>query len=133
MWPNVVAHAPDHEPVAAAPQIPADEPAPEQAYPDVDEPALGVDHWLQVAREAAEAGRTVEARAALQTAADRFPEAASVHLELARLAEASQDWPEAERCSGVLSPPSIPDPGGPSPTSPTRCASKATWLRRKRW
>jgi tetratricopeptide (TPR) repeat protein len=56
-----------------------------------------VRHWLHVARLAREAGRLDEARALLIAASDRFPQEAWVPHDLAKVAEASQDWPEAER------------------------------------
>jgi tetratricopeptide (TPR) repeat protein len=62
-----------------------------------------VTHWLRTARNEQEAGRTKEARLLLEAAAERFPEAASVPHDLARLAEARRDWPEAERCWRIFS------------------------------
>jgi tetratricopeptide (TPR) repeat protein len=52
---------------------------------------------LRQAREEREAGRVNEARAILESAALRFPEAAPVRHDLARLAEAGRDWVAAER------------------------------------
>jgi tetratricopeptide (TPR) repeat protein len=73
--------------------------------PGSDAPGEPVDHdpendvttWLQRAREKREAGQTTEARDVLETAALRFPEAAAVHQELARMAEAGRDWAAAEQ------------------------------------
>lgn len=64
--------------------------------PDSD-PDDDVGNWLRRANEAREAGHTVGCRAILEVAAQRFPQAGTVRQDLARLAEADRDWPEAER------------------------------------
>jgi tetratricopeptide (TPR) repeat protein len=56
-----------------------------------------VNDWLRRAGAAGKAGDPAEARKLLEAAVQRFPEAATVRHDLARLAEAGQDWPEAER------------------------------------
>jgi predicted Zn-dependent protease len=52
---------------------------------------------LRAAGELREGGRAAEARTMLEAAAERFPEAAAVRHDLAKLAEAEKDWAEAER------------------------------------
>ena len=73
------------------PDVPSEAEAPE-SDPLVDEAEL-----LRSARAAREAGRLDEARTLLRMAAERFPEFAPPRHDLARMAEADHDWPEAER------------------------------------
>jgi tetratricopeptide (TPR) repeat protein len=56
-----------------------------------------LDDWLARATAARERGNTDEARALLESAAQLFPQAVVPKHELARMAEAGRDWPEAER------------------------------------
>lgn len=57
-----------------------------------------VQELLQAAREKRDAGEAGKARELLREAAEQFPAEASVMHDLARLAEASGDWLEAEQC-----------------------------------
>lgn len=63
----------------------------------VAEAGDAVTHWLRIAQNEVALGRTEEARALLEAAAARFPDAAQVVNELANLADARGDWVEAER------------------------------------
>ena len=62
-----------------------------------EQAAGDANHWLAVAREHREAGRAHEGKAVLEAAAQHFPNEAAVHRDLAQMAEASRDWPVAER------------------------------------
>nr|WP_294554225.1 tetratricopeptide repeat protein [uncultured Rhodopila sp.] len=88
------------DPAAPSP-LPGDVPPSEgdrdpnaKTVPDVpDDPGS----WLLAAQQARQNGRIREARRLLLAAHDRFPAVAQVLHDLARLAEAMPDWPEAER------------------------------------
>ena len=61
------------------------------------DPGRDAGDWLRTARAAREAGRLAEACVLLEKAAQRFPDSAAVMHDLARIAEATLDWREAER------------------------------------
>jgi len=60
------------------------------------------DHWRTTAQQARAAGRPADARALLEAAVERFPDAAWLWHDLVRLAEARADWADAERCARTL-------------------------------
>jgi hypothetical protein len=86
-------------PTAASESAPSDnevEPVKPAEAPGSD-PDDDVGNWLRRANEAREAVHTAGSRAILEVAAQRFPQAGAVRQDLARLAEADRDGPEAER------------------------------------
>ena len=72
-------------------------PPPETNPEPIITPSRHPDDWLRAAREARETGRSVEARRLLDQAATHFPNSPAVLHDLARICEATHDWPAAER------------------------------------
>jgi hypothetical protein len=89
----------------APPEIIENDPAPVEMVENDPAPVEAVksdsgselNDTLRAAAELREGGRVAEARIMLEAAAERFPKAAAVPHDLAKLAEAEKNWAKAEQ------------------------------------